>query len=365
MEDLPATKVQICRILCKVFSTFVLMTSVNKFGKYTIFTIAGFVLAIAIVFAFRFADYAFGNCLKSKVEIKIYPGDGCDSLVVRLGDAVDSAKFLSYCDTYFDGDLKPGFYRFDGKISQRYLLRTVQMGYQTPVRITFNNVSTLQSLAGKVSKYFMADSSAFIACLSNPTVHSKYGLSAEMFPSLFIPDTYEMYWTQTPEQFVERMAKEYDRFWNDERKQKASKLGLSPQQIVIIASIVDKETNFAPDKTKIAGVYINRLRKGMPLQADPTVKFAVGDMGLKRVLNKHLAVDSPYNTYKYPGLTPGPISFPDGKTIDAVLNYTGHKYLYFCAAADMSGRSEFAETLAQHNRNAKAYQAKLNKMKIK
>jgi len=333
--------------------------------KKTIFTVAGVVLALAIVFAYRFADYAFGSCLERDVEIMVYPGDGCDSLVARLSDAVDSDKFVSNFKTYFEGELRPGFYKFEGGLSQRRLLRAIQMGYQTPVRVTFNNVSTFQSLAGKVSKYFMADSTAFAQCFADPETCKMYGLREEMFPVLFIPNTYEMYWTQSPIQFVERMAKEYDRFWNDERRAKASRLGFSCEEISIIASIVDKETNFAPDKTKIAGVYINRLRKGMPLQADPTVKFAVGDMGLRRVLNKHLAVDSPYNTYKYAGLPPGPISFPDGKTIDAVLNYSGHKYLYFCAAADMSGRSEFAETLAQHNRNAKAYQAKLNQMKIK
>lgn len=327
-------------------------------------TIVGFILATGLVFAYRFASYAVGSCLNRNVEIFVYPDEGCDSLVARLADAVDHDKFVSNYETYFDGSLKPGFYRFKTGISQRHLLRALQMGYQTPVRVTFNNVSSLQSLAGKVSRYFMADSATFVSYLSDPEVHRKYGLSRQMFPVLFIPNTYEMYWTDGPEAFVERMSKEYGRFWNDERKSKAEKLGFTPCEISVIASIVEKETSYAPDKTKIAGVYINRLRKRMQLQADPTVKFAVGDMGLKRVLTKHLQVESPYNTYKHAGLPPGPICVPDGRTIDAVLDYTGHKYLYFCAAADLSGKSVFAETLAQHTRNAKAYQAKLNKMRI-
>lgn len=341
------------------------MTKNKNSSKFTLLAVAGLIVALAIVFAYRFADYAIGKCLYRDVEVKIYPGDGCDSLVVRLADAVDRDKFVTNYEAYFHGELKPGYYKFSEGLSQRRLLRALQMGYQTPINVTFNNVSTLQSLAGKVSKCFMADSSAFISCFTDSAIHAKYALSEEMFPIIFIPDTYQMYWTQSPEEFVERMAKEYNRFWNEDRKAKSAKLGFSPEEIVIIASIVDKETIFAPDKTKIAGVYINRLRRGMPLQADPTVKFAVGDMGLRRVLNKHLLIDSPYNTYKYAGLPPGPISMPDGRTIDAVLNYTGHKYLYFCAAADLSGRSEFSETLAQHNRYAKAYQAKLNQMKIK
>ncbi len=261
--------------------------------------------------------------------------------------------------------MKEGYYELKSGLSEKRLMRILANRYQTPVKVVFNNVSDMESLAGKVSKCFLADSVAFLKYFRTPDVWKSYSLNKETFPVLFLPNTYEMYWTDTPEKFVSRMSSEYERFWNDDRKAKARTLGFSPVEISIIASIVDKETTYAPDRTNIAGVYINRLRVGMPLQADPTVKFALGNPSLRRVLNKHLDFDSPYNTYKYAGLPPGPIGMPDGAVIDAVLSYKGHKYYYFCAAADLSGKSEFSENLGKHSKHAKAYQQVLNKLKIR
>lgn len=333
--------------------------------KYIFLAVAALILA-ALPFCYRFLDYSFGNCLKGDVVVKVYPGDNVDSLLVRLSDSVkDCDSFRSYYNSFFDASIKEGNYALEEGISERRLLRILANGYQTPVNVIFNNVNDIQSLAGKVSKCLLVDSITLLKYLNNPSVWKEYSLSKATFPILFIPNTYQMYWTDSPEKFVKRMASEYHKFWNKERMDKAKALNLSAEQVVIIASIVDKETNYAPDRTNIAGVYINRLRAGMLLQADPTVKFANGDMSLRRVLNKHLEKDSPYNTYKYAGLPPGPISIPDGKVIDAVLNYKGHKYYYFCADADLSGKSVFSENLSKHSKNAKAYQGKLNKLKIR
>ena len=182
--------------------------------------------------------------------------------------------------------------------------------------------------------------------------------------TLFIPNTYELFWNTSPKKLVERMATEHDKFYDKLRKEKMKALELSSEEVYTLASIVQKETLVSAEKPRVAGVYINRLKRGQLLQADPTVVFASGEFGLRRVLNKHLAIDSPYNTYKYEGLPPGPIAMPDITTIDAVLNYEKHKYLYFCASPDNSGKHLFAKTLVQHNRNADKYRAYLNKRRI-
>ena len=182
--------------------------------------------------------------------------------------------------------------------------------------------------------------------------------------AMFIPNTYEVYWNVSPERFMARMKREYKAFWNASRQEKAQAAGLSPVEVSVLASIVEEESAAVDEYPVIAGLYLNRLKAGIPLQADPTVKFAVGDFSLRRILDKHLEVDSPYNTYKYAGLPPGPIRIPSIQALDAVLNYTKHRYLYMCAKEDFSGRHNFAVTLAEHNRNAARYRSELNRRKI-
>ncbi|NJM16447.1 MAG: endolytic transglycosylase MltG [Bacteroidales bacterium] len=190
------------------------------------------------------------------------------------------------------------------------------------------------------------------------------GFNAQTFPAMFIPNTYELYWTVTAKGFIVRMHKEYQQFWDRNRTEKLQRSGLSQLEVSALAAIVDEETRFNSEKPRVAGVYVNRLKKGMKLQADPTVKFAVGNFNIKRVLHAHLAVASPYNTYKNYGLPPGPIRIPSIAGIDAVLNYEKHEYIYFCANADFSGKHAFAKTLAQHNANAAKYRRALNRNKI-
>jgi UPF0755 protein len=190
--------------------------------------------------------------------------------------------------------------------------------------------------------------------------------SAEAMIAIFIPNTYEVYADITPEDLVRRMKQEFDRFWNnDKRSEQLKALDMSPYEVMTLASIVHEETNAKDEMARIAGVYINRLKRGMPLQADPTLKYAAGDFSIKRVLHKHMDIESPYNTYKYAGLPPTHIAMPDMAAIDGVLNYETHNFLYFCARPEMDGRHNFARTLSEHNRNAAAYHRALNAMNVR
>ncbi len=264
----------------------------------------------------------------------------------------------------YANQVHPGAYRIKKGWGNNQLINLLRSGDQTPIKVTFNNIRLREELAGKLAHYLESDSLTFLAAFNNEKITEGLGLTKESFPMFIIPNTYEFYWNTSPLKFMERMKREYDLFWNDSRKKKSALLGLTPLQIVTIASIVQEETNKNDEKMRMAGVYINRLKRGWLLQADPTVKFALRNFGLKRVLTEFLSVDSPYNTYKYAGLPPGPINFPDSATVDAVLNAETHNFMYFCAKEDFSGYHNFAQSLAEHLRNAARYQNALNKIKI-
>ena len=257
-----------------------------------------------------------------------------------------------------------GKYLIKDKLSNNQLVNLLRSGEQEYVKIVFNNVRTKEQLAGKVSRNIETDSLQIINLLNNKEFISKYGFNSKTIVSMFLPNTYEFSWSTSAEDFFIRMAKEYKAFWTEERKQKASNLNLTQSQVSTLASIVEQESRKNDEKPIVAGVYINRLKKGMRLQADPTVIFAIGDFTIKRLLTKHLKYDSPYNTYVNTGLPPGPICVPAISSIDAVLNYKKHKYIFFCAKEDFSGYHNFAVTLSQHNRNARKYQNRLNKLKV-
>jgi len=260
--------------------------------------------------------------------------------------------------------IKPGRYLFQAGRNTNSIVNMLKAGNQKAVSIVFNNLRFMEELAGKVSRYLAADSSTLLAHLTDSSVVSKMGFDKYSFHAMFIPNTYELYWTTTPEKFTERMKVEYDRFWNGERAKKAEILGLTPVEVTTVASIVQEETVKEDEKPIVAGLYLNRIKKGIPLQADPTIKFALGDFSIKRVLTKYLEIDSPYNTYKYAGIPPGPINFPEISSIEAVLNAREHNYLYMCAKEDFSGYHNFARTLREHSLNARRYQQALNKQKI-
>ena len=230
--------------------------------------------------------------------------------------------------------------------------------------VVFNNVRTLNHVAGKISNYLEKDSSDFASYFSRADLPEKYGFGAHDFTSMFVPETYEFFWNTSPEAFTERMKKEYDRFWEGERDRKAKALDLTRSEVVTLASIVDEETLYDAENARVAGLYVNRLEQGIALQADPTLKFALGDFSRQRILNVDKEIDSPYNTYKFKGLPPGPISIPSVSAIDGVLNFEKHNYLYMCAKADFSGNHAFASSYSQHLKNAREYQRELNKRRI-
>ena len=234
------------------------------------------------------------------------------------------------------------------------------------VQLTFGSVRTLEDLAKKISQTINADSTELMRTFNDVNLQKKYGFNNQTFISLFIPNTYEVYSDITPEELVDRMAKEYKKFWTAKRKAKAKKLGLSQSEVTTLASIVHEEQKVKIDEQpKIAGLYLNRLKNGWLLQADPTVKYALNNPSLKRLLYKHLEIDSPYNTYKNTGLPPGPICIPEPNAIDAVLNHEKHNYFFMCAKPEYSGYHNFAQTNAQHEVNARIYHNWLKKQSIR
>lgn len=283
----------------------------------------------------------------------------------RIGAIQDETAFRWLCDRKkYTTNVKPGRYRIPDGMSMNALVNKLRSGEQEPVRVTFNGIRRLPELAGKLGRVLEPDSLAFVRVLMDGGTQRKAGYTPETFIAAFVPNTYEFWWTTTPEQFLERMRKEHARFWSAERKAKAAELDLSPVEVVTLASIVQAETVKRTDAPRIAGVYLNRLRIGMPLQADPTLKFALGLDSISRVLNADKEVVSPYNTYKNLGLPPGPINMPETSMIDAVLDAEGHDYLYFCARADLSGYSDFSRSYEQHLVNARKYQRALNQRGI-
>lgn len=259
----------------------------------------------------------------------------------------------------------PGRYLIKDGLSNNALVDQLRSGDQQPLKLTFNNVRTKKELAKKVSEYIEASEEELFSLLNDPAIWKKYGFNRYTFISMFIPNSYEFYWNTSADGFVKRMAKEYKNFWTSERIAKAKVLNLSQSEVATLASIVQAEQSMKPDeRPRVAGLYINRLNIGMRLQSDPTLIFAIGDFTIKRVLNKDKLVDSKFNTYQYAGLPPGPINVPEISSIDAVLNYEKHKYLYMCAKADFSFYHNFATNLRQHNIYAAQYQRELSRRRI-
>lgn len=264
----------------------------------------------------------------------------------------------------YPNNVKPGRYIINNNLNNRELVTMLRSGKQSPVNITLSNIYKIEDIASKTSRIIEADSSEIASLLYSNQYLSQFNLDSLTVRSKIIPNTYEFYWNTNADKFIRRMISESDKFWNDGRKLKAEQLNLSTHEVVTLASIVQMESNKKDEYNRIAGVYLNRLKDNWPLQADPTVKFALGKPDLKRVLKVHTAFDSPYNTYKYLGLPPSPIIFPETYSIDAVLNAEKHKYYYFCAKNDFSGYHVFAKTLSEHNRNATLYHKALNKRDI-
>jgi UPF0755 protein len=323
-----------------------------------------FLFAIAIVWGgFNYYNWFKKSAVKAGVEnLDIYIETGTN--IDGLYDILDESQALKSIDGFkklsaFKGleNPKPGHYVLNYGLSNNQLVNMFMGGLQTPVKIVITPVRTPEALAGKLASYIELDSTTIINALHSNGIAHKYGFDQKSFYTIFIPDTYEVYWNMGLNTLLKRMQKEYNSFWNEKRKAKAEAVDLSPAEVNILASIVLSEQLQHPgERPMIAGLYLNRLKKGMPLQSDPTLIYAIGDFSINRVLNKDKEIDSPYNTYMYAGLPPGPIYLPDKSSIDAVLNADKNRYLYMCAKPDNSGYHAFATNLSQHNRNAKKYQ---------
>ncbi|WP_276362179.1 endolytic transglycosylase MltG [Daejeonella sp. H1SJ63] len=316
-----------------------------------------------------YLKYFTSNLTGNKEYLYIKTGSGFEDVYATLKSEnilKNPESFLYAAENMeYKSKVKPGRYRLTKGMGNRALINMLKAGNQEPVKIAFQNVRLKHTLAGMVSKKLETDSASISALLDSAAFVQKYGFSTENVYTMFIPNSYEVYWNSSAEKFFERMHDEYVKFWNTERREKAKKISLSQTEVSILASIVDGEALNDNEMPRIAGLYMNRLKKGMKLEADPTVIFANNDFSIRRVLNKHLRINSPYNTYLNTGLPPGPISMPSINAIDAVLNYEKHDYIYMCAKEDFSGYHNYASTLSEHLVNAKKFQQALNERNIK
>ena len=323
--------------------------------------ISAVVFVIGCVFAaVYYTDNRKGNFSKDYV-LYVYPDMTSQDILCALDTVVLNDRSLARCFRKEEvaQKLKPGRYVINESTTSIYVARMLNFGWQTPQNMTLSGtIRNKEVLAKRISMQMMADSASIAAALDSAEFLSEYGFTPQNVFALFLPDTYQMYWTASVKDIFDRMKKEYDIFWNPDRVAKAEALKLTRMQVSVLASIVSGETLKSFEYPQIAGVYLNRYRKGMKLQADPTVAFCHG-YTLDRILKKHLSIDSPYNTYKYAGLPPAPINVPPKACIDAVLNPDKHGYLYFCASPEFDGTHLFAVSYKEHLKNARAFQRAL------
>ena len=336
------------------------------------------ILIVGLIVAAFFANFVYKAMLKPNTAFNnetayIFVRSGANYQEVRsqlepLLEDINSFDDLAEQKKY-TSNIKAGRFEIKKGMTNNDIINSIR-SRNLPIKLSFNNQESLERLAGRVANQIEADSLSIIAAMKDSTFLVDNNFKLETALGMYLPNSYEFFWNTSAEAFRDRMLKEYNRFWTPEKIKKANDLGLTPNQVITLASIVHEESKQATEQPRIAGVYLNRLRIGMPLQADPTLKFAAYQLPkykntvIKRVLNVHKDIDSPYNTYKYRGLPPGLIAMPDISAINAVLNYEKHKYLYFAADAKRLGYHKFAKNLAQHNANAREYQRYLTSQGI-
>lgn len=315
------------------------------------------VFSMAVVVTALAISAFYGNCVRRNCDLSVGRSETFADVRAALSENI---RHMRAFDAYsrrinLENTFKPGRYRLERGMDVIEVARMLKLGNQTPVRLVISEARTPEELAARLSRQLEADSVSFVRAIRNDSLARAAGFDSVTLFSVFLPDTYEVYWTITPEQLVRRMKREYDAFWSGSRDERLGKIGMSRLEAQTLASIVYEETKVVEEMPRIAGVYVNRLRRGIPLQACPTVKYAMGDFSLQRLLYEHLKFRSPYNTYINKGLPPSPICIPSKAAIDAVLNYERSDYLYFCARPEFDGRHNFARTLSEHNENARKY----------
>ncbi|MDL2228175.1 endolytic transglycosylase MltG [Bacteroidales bacterium OttesenSCG-928-K03] len=345
----------------------------TKKDKKSIFGIILIVLITLILLGYHVVNQYFYSPnvdLRGKTEYSLYISDSTDFdeiLAILISDTVlvNPKKFVKHSEREnYINNIKPGRYLVKDGMTDRELIHILKLGEQTPVRVVFNSTRNIYSLASKVSTQIEADSASIVDTYFDPDFLATINMSPDNAYLMIIPNTYEFYWNTDAQAFWKRMKRESDNFWNEKRKHLADSINFTLEEVVILASIVERETNVNDEKATIAGVYVNRLNNRQKLQADPTLVYLLEDQNIRRVLNKHKNIDSPYNTYKYAGLPPGPIWIPSISSIDAVLNYEDHDYIFFCASHEFSGRHNFAKTYSQHQENARKFQKALDERDI-
>jgi peptidoglycan lytic transglycosylase G len=343
----------------------------SKFHRFVIYTLVLLLFAaIGIGYLMYKVIYCPNVWINDGEKISIYIPDSANfeqvSTILYSNGLIVNRKNFEWLSRkkHYPELIKPGHYIILNGMTNDELVNMLRAGEQIPINVIFNNINTKEQLAKRIAKQLELDSLSLITLMNDSLYLKQFGFTPDDIKIMFIPNTYEFYWATGAKAFMNRMYKEYKNFWDKERIALTDSIGMSINEVVTLASIVQKETNKNDEKPIIAGAYKNRLRRGWRLQADPTLVFALGDFNIKRVLNIHKEIDSPYNTYKYGGLPPGPICIPSISSIDAVLNYDRNDYLFFCAKEDMSGYHNFAKTNSQHSLNARKYQQALNKLKI-
>lgn len=342
----------------------------NNKAKYIVITIVLILFSAALLKVYE--DVFSGNInVEPKTEdyLYIYSTKSLAQnmqLIEESGKLNNTRAFERLATlTGYDELIKPGRYKISYGMSNLQLLRTLVSGRQTPLDITFKYAQYKNDVSSFFCTKLEADSFELLAKLNDSSYCSQLGFSVDDVIAMFIPNTYNFYWTTSADDLLKRMNSEYTKFWQPDKLAKLDNIGLTKQQVSTLAAIVQKETYRKDEMPIVAGVYLNRIKKGMPLQADPTIIYALHDNNIKRVSGEMLMVESPYNTYKYKGLPPGPICTPSLISLEAVLNATNHNYIYFCAKEDFSGYHNFAINFAQHQLNARKYQRELNKRGIK
>lgn len=341
----------------------------GTFKKFIIALVVIIILGLSITGLVYYLRYFGPNVTDKQEYLYIHTEADFNDVYQTIreeGMVKDTTTFLwAAHNMHYVDRVKPGKYRLTPGMSNRHLINMLASGNQEPVTLKFKTYRLKTNFAGSVSKQLEPDSIAIISLLDSDKFVSQYGFTPENVYTMFLPNTYQLYWNTTAKSFFERMNKEYIKFWTDERKQKAAELNLTPIQVSILASIVDAEALHDDEMPTIAGLYLNRLKRGIKLEADPTVIYATGDFTIKRVLNRYLRTPSPYNTYRVKGLPPGPIMMPSVAAVKSVLNYKPNNYIYMCAKEDFSGYHNFASSVSEHLANARRFQQALNQRGIK
>lgn len=337
--------------------------------KFIVVMVAILLIAIGFTGLNYYLKYYTPNVTNKQEYLYIHTGATFNQVydtIKAKGIVKDTASFYKAAENMnYVTRVKPGRYRLTDGMSNRRLINMLASGTQQPVTISFHNIRLKADFAGFIGRHLEADSALILRLLDSAAFVKQYGFTTDNVYTMFMPNTYSMYWNITPEKFFKKMYANYEKFWTPERKQKAAAINLTEPEVIILASIVDAEALHDSDNPIVAGLYLNRLRIGMNLDADPTVIFAHNDFTIKRVLSKQLLINSPYNTYMYKGLPPGPIMMPSINAVNSVLDYTKSDYLFMCAKADFSGYHAFAATREEHEKNARAFRQALDERNIK